>query len=91
MIQTTLVIFFLFLIILPWVIAHHRKHYRKKYVIALLVGSFIISLVLVAIPPVASIGGWLWMVGWLAAFILSLTKNSPQPSAEPPAVQGSEP
>lgn len=83
MIQTLLVTFFLALMALPIAIAYHRQHYRRKQIIAIFAGSFVLSIVLVMFPVTKEIGGWLWLVGWLIALILSFTKNKTIKNANP--------
>jgi cytochrome bd-type quinol oxidase subunit 2 len=75
MIQTLLVTFLLALMARPIAIAYHRSHYRKKQIITIFAGSFVLSMVLIMIPATNDIGGWLWLVGWLIALILSFTKS----------------
>ncbi len=77
MMQTALTLLFLTLMALPIAIAHHRSHYRKKQIIYIFAGSFALSILLVMFPITSDIGGWLWLVGWAIALILSLTKSKP--------------
>lgn len=73
--QVILVPIFLFVIVLPWVIAHHRKHYLKKKITLVLVGSFLLSMVLVVFPLTKELGSVFWILGWVISLIMSFLKN----------------